>query len=113
MSAILFGARGGAATTSDLYTIDPTTAAVSSVGAMGYALSGLAWDPTDLGDDNLYGATTNATTTHKKSLVRINRLTGAATFIAAFHGDFTDVMYDLGFRVDGVLWGVTPAGGNN
>src|SRR5436309_2145230 len=44
MARTLYAAKGAAASTSDLYTVDPSTGNTTSVGAMGHAMTGLAFD---------------------------------------------------------------------
>ncbi len=53
-SGVLYAAYGGSVAASDLYTVDPATAAISSVGPIGFSVTGLAVQP---GTGTLYGVT--------------------------------------------------------
>jgi hypothetical protein len=83
MTQTLYGTKGGSVA-SDLYTIDPVTAAQTSVGPTGHAITGLAFDPTT---GILYGVTTNLDPGAPRSLVTINPLTGASTLVGDWSGD--------------------------
>jgi PKD repeat protein len=99
----LYAARGGSSA-SNLYTVDETTGSMSSIGATGVALTGLAFDPTD---GTLYGSTTRLSSSNPKSLVTINPTTGASTLVAAYSGDAggTKTCTDICFDAGGQLWG--------
>lgn len=99
MAQVLYAARGGSATTSDLYTVDPVTSATTSVGATGFGLTGLAFDPTT---DILYGATNANSSAHPKSLITIDPTTGAGTFVATFGGL---TIPDIAFTAAGQMYG--------
>lgn len=99
MTGILYAARGAAATTSDLYTVDPVTAAASSVGAIGFGVTGLAFDPIT---GILYGATNVNSGASPKSLITIDPVTGAGTLVGGFGGK---TIPDLAFTAAGVLYG--------
>ena len=82
---VLYGATGVSATdtlpASDLYTINPDTGATTSVGSIGKAVTGLAFDGTD---GTLYGVTAGvqlAGTT--RDLLKINPATGASTVVGS------------------------------
>lgn len=80
MTQVLYAARGGPNTTSDLYTVDPATGVMTSVGAIGFAMTGLAEDPLTA---ILYGITSFNSAVHPHALVTVDPVTGAGTFIAA------------------------------
>jgi hypothetical protein len=95
---VLYAAKGGSSTTSDLYTVDPATAVGTSVGAIGHAMTGLAFDPTD---GTLFGTTSPSSTANPNTLVTINTTTGAATVIGALSKTVPDIAFDS----TGVLYG--------
>lgn len=101
MAATLYAAKAGSATTSDLYTVDPVTAALTSVGAIGFAVTGMAFDPTD---GTLYGVTSNNSSAHPNSIITIDPVTGAGTFVAALS---IHNVPDISFRSDGQMFGWT------
>lgn len=99
MPPVLYAAKGGSSTTSDLYTVDPATAVGTSVGAIGRAMTGLAFDPTD---GTLFGSTSSNSTANPDTLVTINPATGAATVIGSLSGK---AIPDIAFDSTGVLFG--------
>jgi hypothetical protein len=101
----LYGALGGSSTTSDLYTIDPTTGTATLVGPIGYAVTGLAFDPTT---GKLYGVTTGNSTSSPRSVITIDRVTGAGTPVGPF-GGCCDNIADLAFKGGKLFgWGEGP-----
>jgi hypothetical protein len=100
MALTLYGAFGAAATTSDLYTISIVDGTPTAIGPIGFAMTGLAFDPTD---GTLYGATSNNSAVHPHSLVTLDPATGAGTFIGDLTG--TSGVVDLAFADDGTLYG--------
>jgi CSLREA domain-containing protein len=101
----LYGALGGSSTTSDLYTIDPATGTATSVGPIGYAVTGLAFDPTT---GKLYGVTTGNSTSSPRSVITIDRKTGAGTVVGPF-GGCCDNIADLAFKGGKLFgWGEGP-----
>ncbi len=108
MTAVLYGAFGGLSVTSDLYTIDPDDASLTAVGPIGFALTGLAFDPTD---GTLYGATSVNSAASPKSLIAVDPVTGAGTLVGAFTGGIQ--VTDLAFADDGNLYGWHPAASPN
>lgn len=92
----LFAARGGVATTSDLYTVDPATAVMTSIGPIGFAVTGLAEDPTD---GTLYGITSNNSAVSPLSLITIDKVTGAGSLVGAespgTNTPWTDIAFDM------------------
>lgn len=94
-----YGGLGGSNTASDLYTVS-SSATLSSIGATGFGLTGLAIDPTT---GTLYGSTNANSAAHPKSLVTIDPVTGAATFVASL-GSIP--IADIDFISTGQLYGV-------
>ncbi len=107
MPDILYAARGGSSTTSDLYTIDPATAVPTTVGPIGYALTALAFHPIT---GVLYGATTNNSADDPRSLVTVDPDTGAATLIGELDPG-GDNASDIAFASDGTLYAWTAFDG--
>lgn len=101
----LYGGRGGPATTSNLYTINTITAAPTVVAPTGYAITGLAFDPTDGANDNLYGATSTNSTEDPRSFIKINRVTGASVLLGPLD-DGSNAASDIAFDSDGNLYGI-------
>ena len=89
----LYGGIGAGAATSQLYTINQTTAATTALGNIGFGITGLAFRPST---GVLYGVTTSP-----RSLITINTVTGAGTLIGATGG----AIADISFRSDGTLFG--------
>lgn len=100
MTDILYAGKAASASTSDLYTLDPLTAAPSSLGASGHALTSLAFDPTD---GTLYATSSAASGSQPDSLLIIDPLTGAATLVGAMGGTVSDIAFDA----TGQMWGWT------
>jgi hypothetical protein len=95
----LYGAVGGNGNVGDLVILDPATGAVTtSVGPVGFSVTGLAVDPAD---GVLYGST-GFETNPEGSLITINKDTGAGTLIGTLAGG--DPAADLTF-LDGTLYG--------
>lgn len=99
---VLYGALGGSSTTSNLYTIDPGTAVATSVGAIGFAMTGLSFRPAD---SVLFGATSNNSSANPASLVTIDTSTGAGTLVGAFSISGGGTLADIAFRSDNTLYG--------
>jgi hypothetical protein len=103
----LYGARGGSFTASDLFILDPADGSIiTTAGPIGFAISGLAIDPNSR---VLYGSTSNNSAASPRSLIRINRMTGAGTLIGAFGVGGAETMADLAFAPDGTLFGAGSA----
>lgn len=102
MSETLYLGRGGAISTSDLYGVDSGTAVATSIGASGFALTGIAYDPVGT---VLYGATSTNSTAHPNSLVTLNTSTGAGTFVGAFGVVLSDISVDS----SGAMFGYCPS----
>jgi hypothetical protein len=97
---ILFVATGSGGLSGTLYTVDPGTGASTPVGPIGYAVTGLAWDP---GTSTLFGSTANNDATAPGSLITINTATGAGTVVGSYVLS-SETMADLTFS-GGVLYG--------
>lgn len=100
-SEALYGALGATNTTSDLYTIDPVTGAGTSIGAIGDALTGLAFRPSD---GVLFGAVSNNSSANPGCLITVDPTTGAGTLVGSY-GLFGNTIADITFRSDDVLFG--------
>lgn len=100
----LYGADGaGGNEDATLYTINPANGAKTSVvGAIGFAVSGLAFDPTT-GD--LYGSTGGNASTANGVLIKIDQETGEGSLIGEIVPDCNSGMADITFTTDGQLWG--------
>ena len=100
------GAGGNDSTT--LYKVNPATGAKTEVvGAIGFSVTGLAFDPTT---GVLYGSTTSQDDTAPGSLIRINQATGAGTFIGEIIAGCDSGTVDITFTTDGQLWGISECG---
>jgi hypothetical protein len=134
----LLGAQGGAQPTSDLYTVDSSTGGTTSIGAIGFAMTGLAFRPSD---GVLFGVTSNQSASNPRSLITfrsddtlfgytpstrtlytVNTTTGAATQVSSTaiptsgqgYGiafDSSDVLYVFPKGAAGVYYIVDPATG--
>jgi hypothetical protein len=100
-SLILLAAKGRSQTTSNLYDIDPALASETSIGAIGWALTAIAQDPST---GTVYGATSNNSASDPHSLITIDPVTGAGTFIAGFAN--TQPMPGFAISSAGVAYGV-------
>lgn len=106
-AAGLYGARAGPSqTTSDLYTINPATGTATSVGPIGFAVTGLAFRPSD---GILFGATSNQSAASPANLITVDPVTGSGTLVGAFGTAGGSGLSDLAFRSDDVLFGYSPA----
>lgn len=98
---VLFGAQG-AEQVSNLLVLNPATGAVSSsIGPIGYAVTGLAADPIS---GVLYGVTSRLDPRSPGRLIRIDRTTGAGTVVGDLRPT-TEAAADVTFRADGTLFG--------
>ena len=95
------GAGGNAAT--NLYIVNSSNGQVlKTVGPIGFAVTGLAIDPTT---GTLYGSTAQRNTApNPGSLITINRTTGAGTLVGDARPDNESVA-DITFTPDGTLYG--------
>lgn len=96
----LYGAKGAASTTSDLYTIDVDTGAATAIGPIGFGVTGLAFRPGDLA---LFGVTNNNSASNPRSLISIDPVTGAGTLIGPL--GVANGIADIAFASNGVLYG--------
>ena len=109
----LYGADGAQGHLSNLYILDPSTGArLSTVGAIGFAVTGMAMHPTT---GVLYGSTSSNSPVAPASLITIDKTTGAGTLIGSF-GPQVDsgTLADITFTSDGTLfgWGSINANGD-
>jgi len=103
-AGLLYAAQGGG-TLSSLYTINPATGAITStIGPIGFSVTGLGFDPIT---GILYGSTGNRSPTGAQiggSLITIDPLTGVGTLVGSF-GQSGSTMADLAFSSTGQLFG--------
>lgn len=94
------GGSGGSKPTlpSNLYRVDPANGAATSLGNTGFAITGLAQDPTT---GILYGVSNNKSPIAPKTLLRIDPATGATTQV----GPLGLVIADITFNSSGQLFG--------
>lgn len=108
-AAVLYGANGAQGNPSSLLILDPATGAVlSTVGPIGFAITGLAVHPVS---GVLYGSTARRDATNPDpdvvipgTLIRIDKATGQGTLVGLF-GIPDHTMADLTFGPDGTLYG--------
>ncbi len=108
-SVILYGVDGSGSNPSPakLYTLDIDTGLKAQlIGAVGYGLTGLAIHPIT---SVMYGST-GGSGSNSKSLVTVNRTTGAGTLLGQIRdtGNTARVMSDLAFDANGLLYGFSP-----
>src|SRR6188472_116299 len=72
------GESGKTAPPSELWRVDPASGSTASAGNTGFAITGLAQDPTT---GILYGVSNNKSPISPKTLLTINPATGAATAV--------------------------------
>lgn len=106
---VLYGADGaGGNSSANLYILNPANGAVvTTVGPIGFAVTGLAVDPTT---GILYGVSGRETGT--ASLITINRTTGAGTLVGVLDPVSSDGVPDITFTSDGTLYGFLGGGGD-
>lgn len=98
---VLYGSTGGGGNpAAQLGTINQATGAFTPIGAIGFAVTGLAVHPTT---GVLYGSTGGSSPVSPNSIITINTTTGAGTLVGAAGGGCTPA--DITFRSDGVLFG--------
>jgi hypothetical protein len=84
-----------------LYVLNPATGAtVTNVGAIGFAVTGLAVQP---GTGTLFGSTGGNGAVGPNSIITINKTTGAGTLLGAT--GLGNPVADLTFTSDGTLYG--------
>ena len=99
----LYGADGVGGNSSNLYILNPSSGAIiSTVGPIGYAITGLAIHP---GTGELYGSTSKKDSKAPSSLVKINKITAAGTVVGPFSASSLLSMPDITFSTSGVLYG--------
>jgi hypothetical protein len=106
---VLYGATGASDTdtlpASNLYTLNPATGAATSVGSIGKAITGLAFDDTTI---TLYGVTAGVSLDGtERQLLKINTATGASTLVASLG---TNEIEDIAFNGKGELFGWNETG---
>jgi len=101
----LFGAQGTDVTTSDLYEINTGTGAETSIGPIGFAVTGMAMRPSD---NVMFAVTSNNSAVSPRSLITIDMTTGDGTLVGGLF--VTNGLADIAFRSDDVLYGFS---GNN
>ncbi|MFN0019870.1 MAG: calcium-binding protein [Pirellulaceae bacterium] len=102
--AVLFGSTGGNAN-SDLYLVDTTTGATTSIGPIGFAVTGLAVDPAT---GILYGSTSTRSPSNPGSIITIDKVTGAGTLVGSMVLS-DDAIADITFDAAGTLYGWVEA----
>src|SRR3954462_8586526 len=112
MALTLYAAKGQSNTTSELYSVDPVTLALTDIGPIGFAVTGLAMDPSS---GMLYGLTSDNSTSHPHSLITIDTTTGAGTFVANIRpiaNDNTNAsVSDICFDASAQMYGVSSSRG--
>jgi hypothetical protein len=85
--------NGGATSSlpSNLWRVDPATGATTSLGNTGYAITGLAQDPTT---GILYGVSNNNSPIAPKTLLTIDPANGAATGVGPIGLKIADISFD-------------------
>lgn len=108
-AGILYGADGSGGNLSTLFTIDTATGAATPIGAIGFSITALAFDPTT---GALYGGTSRTPifSGGPNGLVRIDVATGTGTYIGDYNY-FTNNMSDIAFNSAGTLYGADTGGG--
>lgn len=107
LSSALYGALGASLPTSDLYTIDAATGAATLVGPIGYAVTGIAFDPTTR---LLYGVTSASSDSDPDSIILIDPASGAGILVGALN--FSSNCSDICFGDDGQMYGWDAATGD-
>ena len=103
---VLYGADGGNfEEESSLYKVNPATGAkTETIGDIGFAVTGLAFDPTT-GD--LYGVTASGDASGVGFLIKIDVQTGQGTAIGPVFSDCDSPVQDITFTTTGQLFGWT------
>jgi hypothetical protein len=97
----LYGAVGAGQTTSNLFTLNTSTGALATtIGPIGFGITGLAFHPTT---GVLYGSTNHNSGASPDNLITINTTTGAGTVVGPFGSGCR--VADLTFTSDGTLYG--------
>jgi hypothetical protein len=106
---VLYGATGASDAdtlpASSLYTLNPGTGAATSVGPIGKAITGLAFDDTT---STLYGVTAGVSLDgSERQLLTINTATGASTLVGSLGANEIE---DIAFNSNGELYGWNESG---
>ncbi|HEU5253517.1 MAG TPA: Calx-beta domain-containing protein [Solirubrobacterales bacterium] len=83
---------------SELWRVDPANGATTTAGNIGFAITGLAQDPTS---GILYGVSNNNSPIAPRTLVTIDPATGAATQIGSLDRIIADITFDSQGRLFG------------
>src|SRR5262245_10893442 len=94
---LIYATDGQNGNLGNLYTIDPTTLALATVGPIGFAVTGLALNPIT---GVLYGDTAPRGT-NTRQLITVNTATGAGTLIGPLGVGLDGIAFDA----DGTLYG--------
>jgi len=100
-AATLYAATAGGSGNGTLYRLNAQGGTPAAVGVIGYAVTGLAVDPTT---GVLYGSTTANSTASPNSIIRIDKNTGAGTLVGPT-GNTNHAIADIAFDSTGQLWG--------
>jgi len=92
------GESGKTAPPSELWRVDPASGATASVGNTGFAITGLAQDPTT---GILYGVSNNKSPISPKTLLTINPATGSASVVGSLGRVIADITFDSQGRLFG------------
>ncbi|HEX5854584.1 MAG TPA: hypothetical protein VFZ57_03110 [Thermoanaerobaculia bacterium] len=100
---VLYAADGAAGNPSNLSILNPATGAVvTTIGSIGFAVTGLAIHPVT---GVMYGSTGRMSANSPHSLITINKTTGAGTLVGTYLVGSDETMADLTFTSDGTLYG--------
>lgn len=104
LNEILYAAKGGSATTSDLYRVNPDTGVCTSIGPIGFAVTGMDFHPVT---NVLYAVTNGNSAVSPRALISINTVTGVGTFIATLNISAVGnkPVADIAFKSNGTLYG--------
>ncbi|HEX2393241.1 MAG TPA: Calx-beta domain-containing protein [Solirubrobacterales bacterium] len=100
-SGMAEGGAGGIAPPSELWRVDPATGASSSAGGTGYAITGLAQDPTT---GVLYAVSSSLSPIAPRTLLTLNPANAVATAIGPL-GPGVARLADISFNSQGQLFG--------
>jgi hypothetical protein len=106
-AAVLYGADGAQGNLASLRILDPDTGSVlSTVGPIGFGVTGLAVHPVT---GVMYGSVGRASPVSPASLITIDKTTGAGTLVGPYNID-GETMADIAFGPDGTLYGWAEPG---
>ena len=92
------GSSSKTAPPSELWRVDPASGATASAGNTGFAITGLAQDPTT---GILYGVSNNKSPIAPKTLLTLDPATGAATAVGPLNRVIADITFDSQGRLFG------------